>query len=81
LRNVVQHSKAPEARVDLRRTESGTVLVVEDNGIGFDPAIDAAEPGHMGLSLLSDMATAAGTSLSIRSARGQGTTVRLEVPQ
>jgi two-component system, NarL family, sensor kinase len=81
LRNVVQHSKAPEVRVELRRTESGTVLVVEDNGIGFDPAIDAAEPGHMGLSLLSDMATAAGTSLSIRSARGQGTTVRLEVPQ
>ncbi len=81
LRNVVQHSKAPQVVVELRRAESGTVLIVQDNGIGFDPEIDAVEPGHMGLSLLSDMATAAGTSLSIRSARGEGTTVRLEVPQ
>jgi len=80
LRNVVQHSKAPHANVELRRTESGTVLIVQDDGIGFDPEIDAVEPGHMGLSLLSDMATAAGASLSIRSARGTGTTVRLEVP-
>ncbi|MEN9643699.1 MAG: hypothetical protein RL238_368 [Actinomycetota bacterium] len=81
LRNVVQHSKAPHAAVELRRAESGTVLVVQDDGIGFDPEIDAVEPGHMGLSLLSDMATAAGASLSIRSARGAGTTIRLEVPQ
>ena len=80
LRNVVQHSKAPHVDVELRRAESGTVLVVQDNGIGFDPEIDAVEPGHMGLSLLSDMATAAGATLSIRSARGAGTTVRLEVP-
>lgn len=80
LRNVVQHSKAPHANVELRRAESGTVLVVQDDGIGFDPETDAVEPGHMGLSLLSDMATAAGASLSIRSARGTGTTVRLEVP-
>ncbi len=80
LRNVVQHSRATKVVVAMRRTESGTVITIDDDGIGFSPEIDPVEPGHMGLSLLSDMATAAGATVSIRSAPGKGTTIRLEVP-
>jgi signal transduction histidine kinase len=81
LRNVTQHSKAPQVNVALRRPEVGTVLTVTDNGRGFSPETDAVEPGHMGLSLMSDTATAAGAQLTIRSAKGEGTTIRLEVPE
>jgi signal transduction histidine kinase len=81
LRNVTQHSKAPRVDVAIRTTDSGTVLTVTDNGLGFSPETDAVKPGHMGLSLMSDTATAAGAHLTIRSAKGEGTTVRLEVPQ
>ncbi len=81
LRNVTQHSKAPQVNVALRRTEVGTVLTVTDNGRGFSPETDAVEPGHMGLSLMSDTATAAGAQLTVRSAKGEGTTIRLEVPE
>jgi signal transduction histidine kinase len=35
----------------------------------------------MGLALLADMAIAAGCSLTVRSAPGAGTTVKLEVPE
>jgi signal transduction histidine kinase len=34
----------------------------------------------MGLSLLADMSKGAGAALTIRSAPGEGTTVRLEMP-
>ena len=44
LRNVVQHSKAAKVHVELRRAESGTVLVVEDN-------VDSAESLWMLLDL------------------------------
>lgn len=81
LRNVTQHSKAPRVEVALRHVDGSTVLTVTDNGRGFSPETDAVEPGHMGLSLMSDTATAAGAHLTIRSAKDAGTTVRLEVPQ
>jgi signal transduction histidine kinase len=80
LRNAVQHSGASAIRVRLRPSPTGTILTVEDDGVGFSPAADAVVPGHMGLSLMSDMAKGAGAVLAIRSAPGEGTTVRLETP-
>lgn len=80
LRNAVQHSGASRVTVRLERSATGTILSVEDDGVGFSPDVDAVRPGHMGLSLLSDMAKGAGAVLAIRSAPGQGTTVRLELP-
>jgi signal transduction histidine kinase len=81
LRNVTQHSKARTVIVALHHTDAGTVLTVTDDGKGFVPETDAVEPGHMGLSLMSDTANAAGAHLTIRSVKGEGTTIRLEVPE
>lgn len=80
LRNAVQHSRASAIRVRLRPSSTGTILTVEDDGVGFSPAADPVVPGHMGLSLMSDMAKGAGAILAIRSAPGEGTAVRLETP-
>jgi signal transduction histidine kinase len=56
------------------------VLVVQDDGQGFDPGVSekAIADGHVGLRLLSDLVAEAGGELMIRSGPG-GTTVRLEV--
>jgi signal transduction histidine kinase len=81
LRNVVQHSRARHVIIAMRHSDSGTVITIDDDGVGFSPEKDPIEPGHMGLSLLSDMATAAGGVVFIRSAPGKGTTIRLEVPE
>lgn len=80
IRNAVQHSGASLLTVRLRSSTTGTILSVEDDGVGFSPKADAVQPGHMGLSLLADTAKGAGASLTIRSAPGEGTTVRLETP-
>lgn len=81
LRNAAQHSGASRLTVRLDRSDTGTILAVEDDGVGFSPKVDVARPGHMGLSLLADMAKGAGAALTIRSAPGEGTTVRLETPR
>jgi two-component system, NarL family, sensor kinase len=81
IRNAGHHSRGSRVTVQLLRSGHGTVLTVEDDGVGFSPLTDSAAPGHMGLTLLADMALAAGCSLSVRSAPGAGTTVKLEVPQ
>ncbi|MBI4933098.1 MAG: hypothetical protein HY828_04415 [Actinobacteria bacterium] len=81
LRNAAKHSQGTDIRVELHGNGGGTVLTVSDDGVGFSPLTDAVEPGHMGLALLADMAIAAGCSLTVRSAPGAGTTVKLEVPE
>jgi two-component system NarL family sensor kinase len=80
LRNVVRHAAARSVRVSLRREGVLLVLLVSDDGSGCDPTRLVALPGHLGLRALGGMADAAGATLSLESAPGRGTTVRLEVP-
>jgi signal transduction histidine kinase len=83
LRNVQRHAQATSVRVTVT-TEGGDVrLEVADDGRGFAPAERerSREEGHVGLSLLEELAARAGGRLAVRSAPGQGTTFALELPQ
>jgi signal transduction histidine kinase len=55
------------------------ILEVADDGHGFTPDAPDA-PGGLGLASMRGRAAAAGGTLTIRSAPGRGTTVRLSVP-
>jgi signal transduction histidine kinase len=82
LRNAAKHAGAQhvEVRVDVGRQTA--TAVVSDDGRGFDPALsgNGNDESHMGLKLLSDLAEEAGGRLSVESAAGEGTRLRLEVP-
>ncbi|NBQ42714.1 MAG: hypothetical protein EBU23_09360, partial [Mycobacteriaceae bacterium] len=54
LANVTKHARATAVQVVLRRTASATVLIVADDGVGFDPAILSRRvaEGHIGLASL-----------------------------
>lgn len=82
LRNAARHAAASGAVVRLRAGTDRVVLVVRDDGVGFDPAVlelRRAE-GHIGLAALADLVRDAGGRLQVSSAPGSGTVVRLEVP-
>jgi signal transduction histidine kinase len=54
--------------------ETGAVeLRIRDNGRGFDP--EQTSPGHYGLSMMRERATAVGATLSISSKPGHGTEI------
>lgn len=77
--NVIRHAQA--TRVDLLAERRGdrVLVMVEDDGIGFDA--DQGKPaGHFGLLGLRERAEALGGTLTIESAPGAGTTVVVEVP-
>ncbi len=78
LHNALRHAGGHEVRVTLRRDPAGVALEVADNGPGFAPA--AARPGGLGLASMRDRASSVGGTLTVRSAPGAGTTVRLTVP-
>jgi signal transduction histidine kinase len=77
LRNVQAHAEARSVTVTVAPGE----LTVTDDGRGFDAARRAgrAEEGHVGLALLADLVEQAGGTLTVESAPGRGTTVKLEV--
>lgn len=82
IRNVVAHSEATQVTVRFAQQGAHAVLTVEDDGRGFDPSgcAIAAKDGHVGLSLLGELANDMGGVLHIRSAPGEGCQLRLEVP-
>jgi signal transduction histidine kinase len=81
LANAARHAAARQVEVRLRVGEEHLTLEIEDDGGGFRPA-EAGGPGdgHFGLTLMRERARSAGGDLTITSAPGDGTRVRLEVP-
>jgi signal transduction histidine kinase len=74
--NAAQHSAADKLRIYLERAEAGMRLRVVDDGIGFDQ--EPARKGF-GLATMRDRAEGLGGKLHIRSRRGSGTQVELEL--
>jgi signal transduction histidine kinase len=78
LANVLRHAGATAAHVRIE-AENGQVLVeIRDNGHGFDTA--GGHPGHFGLESMRSRAAEIGGRLTIASAPGSGTAVRVRVP-
>jgi len=75
LNNVAKHAQAKNVRVTLDMTESLVSLVVEDDGRGFEPG--SVDPSHLGLRTMKERAQEAKAALSISSAPGEGTIIRL----
>lgn len=82
VRNVIAYAHADSLRVDVTVDDGVARLVVSDDGRGFDPELRTQRlaEGHLGLSLVEELAQDAGGSLEITSREGEGTRVELEVP-
>jgi signal transduction histidine kinase len=79
LSNTARHSGATHATLSLRIERDDLTLLVEDDGIGFDPASQPAE-GHLGLANLRERAAAVGGRISIDSRPGMGTRIIVRLP-
>ncbi len=78
LSNICKHSGAKLARVDLQQLGDWVRLVVRDFGCGFDPATVHEE--RFGLQGIRQRARLMGTSATIESQPGKGTTLVVDFP-
>lgn len=78
LANVRKHSGARQARIRLSYAPACVHLEISDDGKGFD--LDTASGGY-GLRGMRARVGEAGGQLTVRSAPGEGTLVRVEVPR
>ncbi len=83
LTNVAKHADARSVTVMLARRGSRLALTVEDDGRGFDPTelrrVGGADPG-LGLVGIEERTQHLGGELKVQSARGNGTTLVVEIP-
>ncbi|MBL7775377.1 MAG: sensor histidine kinase [Saprospiraceae bacterium] len=77
LQNSLKHAQATEILVQLTRTDSELALLVEDNGLGYDP--ETITKG-MGTDNVSQRVQFIKGEISIQTAKGQGTSTMVTVP-
>ncbi|HET8820822.1 MAG TPA: ATP-binding protein [Thermoleophilaceae bacterium] len=82
VRNVIAYADASTVSVEVGVVDSTARLLVADDGRGFAPETRERRraEGHLGLSLVEELADQAGGRLTVDSSEGEGTRVRLEAP-
>ena len=78
LANLVRYARATRGRVSVAVLEREITLRIDDNGVGFDPAVAS---GGLGLVGIVERARLLGGRATIRSAPGRGTTVLVTMPR
>jgi PAS domain S-box-containing protein len=81
LHNVYKHAGATSVGVFLERRDDHAVLIIEDDGRGFDPGgvSDGDDGERMGLVGMRERATLVGGELEVESSPGDGTTIYVRV--
>jgi signal transduction histidine kinase len=82
LTNIAKHAEASNVSVILRSRNSSLIIIVEDNGKGFDTnhVLDSYDGKRLGLFGMYERAALVGGNLTIESYPDIGTTVFFQVP-
>jgi signal transduction histidine kinase len=78
LTNVVKHAEAETVRITLAWSERSVVLAIEDDGGGFSEA--RTRDGGFGLIGMRERVATLNGSLDIKTTRGSGTRITVEIP-
>jgi two-component system CheB/CheR fusion protein len=80
LNNTVKHAQASRVDVLLERRDHQVVLIVEDDGVGFDPNDKEQADRGLGLLGMRERAAIIGGTLEIEASPNRGTTIFARVP-
>lgn len=77
--NALKHGKAKQLTISLSKQENLLNLMVEDDGIGFNPS-EVADKGGMGLKNVTFRVTELSGTCHFDSVKGRGTNVIIDIP-
>jgi len=81
MNNVVRHSRAREAVVEIRHHPDHLALRLADDGVGFDPGARVSEESAgSGIKAMQERALVAGGEFRLTSQPGNGTTLDIRIP-
>jgi signal transduction histidine kinase len=79
MQNALRHAQASRVVVRIGGEDGHLRLDVVDDGVGFDPQAAGLRSQRLGLTSMEERAQRIGGRLEIRSVKGEGTTVHLDV--
>ncbi|MEO7801062.1 MAG: response regulator [Ginsengibacter sp.] len=77
LYNIDKHSLAKKAMIDVDQNNESLVVIIRDNGAGFDPSSETMGTGFLDIKQRTDLLNG---KLSIVTSAGNGCTVQIEIP-
>ena len=80
LNNIAKHAKADNVSILLEKPEDKIVLIIEDDGVGFDVEEKLNRNEGLGLIGMGERAALINGEVEIESAIGNGTTIYVRVP-
>jgi len=80
LNNVLKHAQASRVDVVMEAGSDAVVLIVEDDGVGFEPAATNTKRTGIGMIGMRERSALIGATLQVESAPGKGTTIYLRYP-
>ena len=78
--NTIKHSKATEVTIHITNHEESLNIMVEDNGIGFNPSQITKTNKGMGISNIDKRVEHLDGSMTIESEKEKGTTIIIDIP-
>lgn len=79
LSNTLRHAKAQNIHISFSQTAGTLVLVVKDDGVGFDPTV--GKTASQGLKNIRERTLSLGGTVELNSAPGAGTIVKIVIPK
>jgi len=80
LNNIAKHARAESVDVILERRSDQVLLIIEDDGVGFEQTTGRAPHQGFGLLGMQERAALVGATVQIESATGEGTTIIVRLP-
>ncbi len=78
--NIIKHANASEASISLTQIENNLNIIVEDNGIGFNPRNVSLNADSMGLGNIEKRIEYLEGTLDVDSTLGKGTNIIIDIP-
>lgn len=80
LNNTLKHSGAKRFKLSIIKSYPNIIFLAEDDGAGFDPNHFEKDQRGLGLLGMRERASTVGGIFSLRTAKGKGTRIRIEIP-
>ena len=80
--NILRHAHCSHVSLIVEKNLHGVSMVIDDDGVGFDPSALGMDDGkrHLGLISMRERAEILGGTLDVYTAPGKGTTIQVQVP-
>jgi len=78
--NIIKHSQATEAKIEINKHRKYVNILISDNGIGFDKRLMKKENNGLGLEGMKERVNLINGKYKLKSEQGRGTTVEIKIP-